>query len=78
MIKPQEALKPFFWETDLERIDIRRHKTFIIERLLEFGDKPAVQWLFTTYSLSEIKGTLKKSRNISSKSRNYWDIVLST
>jgi Family of unknown function (DUF6922) len=78
MIKPQEALKPFFWETDLEKMDIRLHKTYIIERILELGDKPAVQWLFTTYSLSEIKDILEKSRNVSSKSRNYWDIVLRT
>jgi len=73
----QETLKPFFWETDLEKMDMKLHKTYIIERILELGDKSAVQWLLSAYALSEIKETLKKSRNISPKSRNYWDIVLS-
>jgi len=73
----QETLKPFFWETDLEKMDMKLHKTYIIERILELGDTSAVQWLLSAYALSEIKETLKKSRNISPKSRNYWDIVLS-
>lgn len=78
MSKMQESLKPFFWETDLEKVDIQLHKTYVIERILKLGDKPAVEWLFSTYTLSEIKEILKKSRNISPKSRNYWDIILST
>ncbi len=78
MSKIQETLKPFFWETDLEKVDIQLHKTYVIERILELGDKPAVEWLFSTYTLSEIKEILKKSRKISPKSRNYWDIILST
>ena len=77
MVMLQETLKPFFWETDLEKMDMKLHKTYIIERILELGDKSAVQWLLSAYALSEIKETLKKSRNISPKSRNYWDIVLS-
>jgi hypothetical protein len=78
MIKVEEPLKPFFWDIELEKIDIQQHKTYIIERILELGDGPAVQWLFSTYALPEIKESLKKSRNISPKSRNFWDIVLSS
>jgi len=67
---------PFFWEADIEKIDIQLHKSYIIERILELGDKTAVDWLFSTYSLADIKKTLQESRSISKKSKNFWEILL--
>ena len=69
-------LQPFFWETDLSKISIERNKQHIIERILEFGDRDAVQWLFSKFSLSEIKTTLEISKRISKKSKNFWLIFL--
>lgn len=71
-----EHLRPFFWETDLFKINIEKNKQYIIERILELGDRNAVQWLFSNYSLDEIKKTLEKSKRISKKSLNFWSIIL--
>jgi hypothetical protein len=71
-----EHLRPFFWETDLSKIDIEENKQYIIERILEFGDKDAVQWLFSFVSLFDIKSTLKNSKRITQKSKNFWSIFL--
>ena len=71
-----EHLRPFFWETDLSKINIEENKQYIIERILELGDKDAVQWLFSNFSQDEIKKTLKESRRISKKSLNFWSIIL--
>lgn len=76
MSKVGQSLLPFFWETDLEKVDIQRNKNFIIERILELGDRSAVEWLFTTYSTAAIKKTLEESRNISKKSKNFWKMIL--
>lgn len=76
MTKLVISLKPIFWETDLDKIDIQQNKVYIIERVLEFGDKSAVNWLLATYSLSDIKKALEESQSISKKSRNFWEIVL--
>jgi hypothetical protein len=76
MAKLARSLKPIFWDTDLDKIDIQQNKGYIIERILEFGDKPAVKWLLATYSLSDIKKALEESRSISKKSRNFWEILL--
>jgi len=72
----ERSLKSIFWDTDLDKIDIQCHKSYIIERILEFGDKPAVKWLLATYSLSDVKNALEASYGISKKSRNFWVIVL--
>ena len=69
-------LQQFFWETDLSKINIEENKQYIIERILELGDKDAVQWIFSNFSLDEIKKALKESRRMSKKSLNFWSIIL--
>ena len=69
-------LQSLFWETDWSRIDLQKNKRYIIERILELGDREAVDWLFSTYSHDEIRQVLKSARNLSAKSKNYWAIVM--
>jgi len=76
MKSSDKNLQSFFWETDLSKIDIERNKQYIIERILELGDRDAVQWLFSKFSLDDIKTTLETSRRISKKSKNFWLIFL--
>ena len=71
-----EHLRPFFWDTDLSKINTDKNKQFIIERILELGDAKAIQWLFSNFSQDDIKIALKKSKRISKKSLNFWSIVL--
>lgn len=71
-----ELLKKYFWDTDLERLDIKQHKRYILERILEMGDQQAVDWMFDNFSKEDILGVLKSSRRISKKSLVYWNLVL--
>jgi len=71
-----KPLRPLFWDIDWSKIDLEKHKTYVIERVLELGDPEAVGWLFSVYSDAEIKRVLETSRNISAKSANYWTIIL--
>lgn len=68
-------LRPFFWDTDLAQINTTGNKQYIIERILELGDVNAVWWLFSTYSVGEIKEVLNQSRRITAKSQNFWRII---
>lgn len=43
-------LRPFFWETRLSNLSPDRHSEFIMGRLLEFGDRRALAWLFRSYA----------------------------
>lgn len=59
------ALRPLFWDANIEALDTEKHKTYIIERVLEFGDEKAYRWLFNTYTNRDIIAVTKKSRRLS-------------
>ena len=67
-----KELGRFFWDVDPQSLDLERHKTYIIERLLELGDEAAVRWLFANYEKGDIRAVLRASRSLTPKSRNFW------
>ena len=69
-----QTLKKFFWDTPIESIDRTGNKEYVISRLLELGDDTAVQWLEATYAVDDLRHTVKASRSLSPKSRNYWKL----
>lgn len=71
-----QDLRPFFWDVEIAQIDLQKNRDYLIERILELGDSAAVKWLFSTYPLTDIKGSLAQSRVLSKKSRNFWELVL--
>jgi len=60
-------LRWLFWDVDVKSLDLRRHKKYVIERTLEFGDEAAYRWLFQSYSDEDIIEAVKTSRRISRK-----------
>ena len=76
MKKEMDIPRELFWDTDTARLDLQENKQYIIERILELGDEKAVKWLFSIYPRNDVKKALKKSRNISQKSSNYWTLML--
>jgi hypothetical protein len=71
-----KVVERFFWDVDLKTLNFERHKTYIIERILELGDEAAVRWLFATYSRSDIIRVLRAARSLSPKSHGFWTLVL--
>lgn len=65
--------KSLFWDTDASRIDILRHKRYVIERILKFGDMSDYIWLVATYPESEIKKVIQRDRSdLDKKSLHFW------
>lgn len=52
-----------FWNTDFRKIDLIKNKKFIIQRILERGNKSEIDELIKLYSKSTIKQELKKINN---------------
>lgn len=67
-----ERLKYLFWDTSLNRIHLKQNARYIIERVLEFGDLYALEWLQRVYPTRTIIDVIFLSRNISEKTRNFW------
>lgn len=76
-MKNQELaqIQRYFWDTDVEALDIRRHRRYIIERILELGDEQAVGWMKKNFSADDIRERVRNSRRLSARSRNFWQLV---
>jgi hypothetical protein len=62
----------FFWDTDVAALDLHRHATYIIARILETGSLRAVWWLQRQYPTSAILQVLASSKGLSARSRRFW------
>ncbi len=69
-----------FWDTDVSLIDPERHKSAIIERVLERGSWSAVKELIQFYGKEEIVEVVKRAKWFSDKTMHfisgYFDIPL--
>lgn len=61
---------------DFENIDPQKSGQYIIARLIDRGDDKAIRWLFTNYSKDIIKNVVTTRRGFSSKTANFWALVL--
>ena|SRR3989338_6385667 len=68
----KKLLKSIFWETDVDKIDLKKNSSQVIERILELGDTSHIKWLDKNYSQAEITEVLLNSRSLTRKSANFW------
>lgn len=67
-----ERFRSLFWDTSLKNIHLRKNARYVIERILEFGDLDAVEWMQRVYTLQNVIDVLTLSRSITEKTRNFW------
>jgi len=68
-------LKKYFWDVNFSELSKENYSSFIIERILEYGDEEAVKWMKKNFNISEIKNVICKSKNLSQKSANFWQFM---
>ena len=66
------AFARYFWDAEADQIDMRQHRRYIIERILEIGDLDALRWLFRTYTEGEIQAVVQQSRVLSRPAAVFW------
>lgn len=68
--------RSLFWDADPKTIDPKKHATYIIERILDFGNVPEARWMAHYYPAEVIKNTLRRSRVVSDQSKALWSMIL--
>lgn len=68
-------LRPFFWDIEFDQLRLPGRESYVIERLLEFGDDQAVRWLRATFPDELIGHVVRTSRRISPNTANLWSLV---
>lgn len=72
------SLAPFFQEYDLTRLDVIRSANTIIERVLQYGNRSELRWLFEHYSKEQIRAWVEQwgSFGLSEPHLSFWRLVL--
>ena len=72
------SLAPFFQEYDLAQLDLERSRFTIIERVLQFGDRQEIRWLFTVYPKQAIKDWVSRwgDEALPEPHCTFWKLVL--
>jgi len=63
--------KYLFWDTPIEMIDPKRHKKYIIERVLVKGSIKDFYFLLKMYSNDEIVAAIKESKVLDKKTTSF-------
>ncbi len=66
-----ENLKPYFWDTDFEKLDIHQNSDYIIARLYTYGRVEGFFWVEKTYSREEIIHAARTRRDLNAIAANY-------
>jgi len=72
------SLAPCFQEYDLERLDPAQHQELVIERVLSYGDRQELRWLFRRYGSALISAWLGRfgARRLPWRRYNLWCVIL--
>ena len=72
------SLAPCFQEYDLERIDPARHADLVIERVLAYGDRRELRWLFDYYGRARVTDWVQRmgARRLPWRRYNLWCVLL--
>ena len=61
-----------FWDTDVSKLDTQKNATYIIERIMDFGNDDEVRWMRKYYPKELIASICKSSKELHKSSRNLW------
>ena len=72
------SLAPCFQEYDLEALDPAQHSDLLIERVLAYGDRRELRWLFSCYGRARVSEWVRRSgaRRLPRRRYNLWCVLL--
>mgnify|MGYP001595903029 FL=1 len=72
------SLAPYFQEYVLEQIDPAQYPELVIERVLAYGDRRELRWLFDCYGWASITDWVRRlgARRLPWRRYNFWCVLL--
>lgn len=67
-----------FWDVDVRTLDLDKHKTYIVQRVLEYGLMKDWELLKSTIGLHEIVDTCKRLRSLDPKALAFISLISKT
>lgn len=69
-------LNKFFWDVEPKNIDPSKNPLFVIQRLLDKGDRESVSWVLENFNQETIRRTFTTLRDYSPKVAYFWKLFL--
>jgi hypothetical protein len=66
----------YLWGCDFNSLNFEKHKIFVTERILNFGNMESVKWVTDLINGKELLNLVRNSKNLDAKTKNYWEIIL--
>ena len=72
------SLAPFFQEYNLEQLDLEQSANTIFERILQFGNREEIRWMFSSYPRQQIRAWVQKwgALALPEPHLTFWRLVL--
>jgi len=65
-------VRRLFWDVRPETVDVERHRKWLIRRVLDWGDVPALKWLRQVYGDDALKQVVAENRGLARKTHVFW------
>jgi hypothetical protein len=70
------SVKRLFWGDNLDELNVGDHGSYIMQTILDKGDREDIKWLFSIQSKEDIRSSLP-SLHLSPRSKTFWNLYLS-
>jgi hypothetical protein len=72
------SARPFFQEYTFSKLDPREHASLVIERILSYGNRVEVRWVFDFYGVSQLQKWVSEDglRLLPKRRYHLWCVVL--
>jgi hypothetical protein len=60
-----------FWDTEIKNINLKKHKQYVIERVLTRGGEADIKKLLALYTKTQISFAVRNSSVLDPKARNF-------
>jgi predicted nucleotidyltransferase component of viral defense system len=73
-----ETAAPFFQEYNFSALDVQIHASLIIERILAYGNRAEVRWLFDVYGIEALRAWVRQDgeRRLPQRRYELWRTLL--
>jgi hypothetical protein len=65
-----------FWDTNPDKIDVKKNAQYIIERVADFGNDKEVRWALDFYGKKFLRKIIAKSRCLRPRTKTLWTLIL--
>jgi hypothetical protein len=68
--------RALFWDTNPQWVNPKKHATYIIERIADFGTAAEIRWAIRRYGLRRFREVVRRSRVTLEPTKRLWLDVL--